>query len=658
LEKEPEQRYQHASEVKTQVETILTTPPTGEQKKAAAFVPKGRFGRVVLVGACNGKRAINWTGVIQTWVVLYGAMLIGLYLAFGRSLPLHDLIASIAGGVTLVTAALVKVDLKKPMEQLTSMAVAEAKPRISRTAIVGACWATFGLFLLSAGVATGMIRDYKLQTIELFTIPQVWVVFLFVMGTSAPFCTTILGWIAVSQIRRSAGKLYGLGLAVFDGLLFPLIAMDGAIAGLWLVLAKLFARFVLGLQNSLFFDVWDATIWILLALASAASMDYLMIRRVWRAVNQPVAAPASTVQKPDRFWRWFAVTVVALIASPFVIAAVLVILNPLLIVFFEPHDRAQRVNQPNAQDAAAMPEQQVLAEFDWSKLAVEGRILGGVPVTVGDNRPVLKIENTSDTPLHLPLLKIEKPAITALKYAVTGEIKYESVRGDGYLEMWNDFAADGRFFTRTLSPAGSGLTGKISGTSRWRAFTLPFSRSRPTNAPTQLEINIFLPGHGVVFLGPMKLVQWAQGAVPGVEPVVSSPTFGPVIERVLPLYGLIDFDTGNVSGPENTDPAAAQMRLKGNDAYLAGNSFIWYDAGITKVSAEEWENLMVSELKRRLEANGTWNGFPITETPKTMLMFTRGFQTREGSVGILQITGDTDSPRGVKLRYKLGQQTK
>lgn len=31
LEKEPEQRYQHASDVKTQVETILTTPPTARQ---------------------------------------------------------------------------------------------------------------------------------------------------------------------------------------------------------------------------------------------------------------------------------------------------------------------------------------------------------------------------------------------------------------------------------------------------------------------------------------------------------------------------------------------------------------------------------------------------------------------------------------------------
>src|SRR5206468_2230726 len=37
------------------------------------------------------------------------------------------------------------------------------------------------------------------------------------------------GWVAVGQIRRSAGRLYGLRLAVFDGLLFPLMVLDIAI---------------------------------------------------------------------------------------------------------------------------------------------------------------------------------------------------------------------------------------------------------------------------------------------------------------------------------------------------------------------------------------------------------------------------------------------
>ena len=169
-----------------------------------------------------------------------------------------------------------------------------------------------------------------------------------------------------------------------------------------------------------------------------------------------------------------------------------------------------------------MAQQQVLAEFDWSKLAAEGRVLGGVPVTV-DGRSALKIENTNDAPLQLSLFTIENPPITAMKYAVTGEIKYENVEGDGYLEMWNDFAAAGRFFSRTLGPAGSDPMGKITGTSTWRTFLLPFNLTGTTNAPTRLEINIFLPGHGVVFLGSMNLVQPVSAT--GAEHAISSRTF-------------------------------------------------------------------------------------------------------------------------------------
>ena len=62
-----------------------------------------------------------------------------------------------------------------------------------------------------------------------------------VLGVSAPFGTTILGWIAVAQIRRGAGKLYGLGLAVFDGLLFPLLLLDAVIGMVVLFVIRLLA---------------------------------------------------------------------------------------------------------------------------------------------------------------------------------------------------------------------------------------------------------------------------------------------------------------------------------------------------------------------------------------------------------------------------------
>jgi len=162
----------------------------------------------------------------------------------------------------------------------------EIVPRFSRTAIVGAAWlawffAVVPAFLWHEG------RTHEFGNAGPFASPLMFFVCIAIVLPTfiTPFGATLLGWIAVSQIRRSAGKLYGLWLAVFDGLFFPLLVVDGAIAWLWLVLAKLFARQVLGLQNSLFLDVWDLTIWVSLALASVALVDWLIIRRVWRAVN-------------------------------------------------------------------------------------------------------------------------------------------------------------------------------------------------------------------------------------------------------------------------------------------------------------------------------------------------------------------------------------
>jgi hypothetical protein len=55
---------------------------------------------------------------------------------------------------------------------------------------------------------------------------------LLFLGLAAPLSTTILGWLAAAQIRRSAGGLHGLELAVFDGLLFPLLGLDVLILSL------------------------------------------------------------------------------------------------------------------------------------------------------------------------------------------------------------------------------------------------------------------------------------------------------------------------------------------------------------------------------------------------------------------------------------------
>lgn len=110
--------------------------------------------------------------------------------------------------------------------------------------------------------------------------------------------TTSLGWIAVGQIRRSSGRLSGLGLAVFDGLFFPLLALDAFIVSVpicvWLWLG--FQPSALGavnLDSKLLF-----LLTVVVALAIAAAVDDRLIRRVWRAVNKPLTRVEHTTYEP------------------------------------------------------------------------------------------------------------------------------------------------------------------------------------------------------------------------------------------------------------------------------------------------------------------------------------------------------------------------
>jgi len=155
--------------------------------------------------------------------------------------------------------------------------------------------------------------------------------------------------------------------------------------------------------------------------------------------------------------------------------------------------------------------EQVLAEYDWQKLADGGHLRAGIPVIM-EGRAAVKISNTNDTPLQAQLLAITNPPVTKTLYAIVGEVRYEGVQGDGYLEMWNYFPPlksgmpEGAFFSRTLGVSGE--MGKMTGTSSWRRFMLPFDRTGASGPPTRLEINAFLPGRGTVWLGPVKLVEY------------------------------------------------------------------------------------------------------------------------------------------------------
>lgn len=158
--------------------------------------------------------------------------------------------------------------------------------------------------------------------------------------------------------------------------------------------------------------------------------------------------------------------------------------------------------------------QQILVMYDWQDLKQHNQLRAGEVVSLNGESD-LKIENTNDTPLKLHLFDIAAPRVSTTVYALTGHVKYDNVHGEGYLEMWNFFPPlkpgmpEGRYFSRTLGDAGD--MEKITGTCDWRIFSLPFDRTGASAPPTRLEINIFLPGHGTVYLSPVKLVEYSAG---------------------------------------------------------------------------------------------------------------------------------------------------
>ena len=142
-------------------------------------------------------------------------------------------------------------------------------------------------------------------------------------------------------------------------------------------------------------------------------------------------------------------------------------------------------------------------------------------------------------------------------------------------------------------------------------------------------------------------------------------SFGPVIERV--VTNMIDFESGAlVNLPLPTQPGERDrerydwingegvpwMRARGLDAIDGNHALIGVDLWLVPLARREWQSLTPAALQKKIRELG------LPTAPSTDHLGdnrgTYGFKTREGSVGIVQIT-DANLPRGVKIRYKLVQ---
>ena len=140
------------------------------------------------------------------------------------------------------------------------------------------------------------------------------------LGFVSILVATILGWISAAQIRRSGGQLCGLWLAVFDGLLLPGLVLNVVLIVVLLLVNKLvnvrlLARWYPALDEHAFLNNSHFLIWLLFATVVLLGTNYVIIRGVWRALNQP-STSSSKANHPDANLKIFlgmAIVVITLV---------------------------------------------------------------------------------------------------------------------------------------------------------------------------------------------------------------------------------------------------------------------------------------------------------------------------------------------------------
>ncbi len=351
LQQNPDARYQNATQFKTEVETVASTQSprsptagTANLKPAPEPVPVpvssrdpwmwSPFQNTRVREICahmSPHEKMDAMFVSGFFGLGIAATVIGTFvLFFCLSYPLNFIFPPIALAVGIVLIPLWRHMQREYLcntawareqnitaDQLTSIhgptsprggvsspsATPSAPPstlRLSRIALLGALWAPFFFitFLL-------MFRATKIEVVPGTPAdlgPPVWQIILMIaliaVGFSAPFGTTICGLVSLSQIRRSNGRLYGLPLALFDALLFPLLVLDLVINLAWGLIYEIAGGLIGPVSPPISTSLVMLTS--LCVVVTWVVVDLIIIVWAWRAAKQPLHnTPAQNIAPPS-----------------------------------------------------------------------------------------------------------------------------------------------------------------------------------------------------------------------------------------------------------------------------------------------------------------------------------------------------------------------
>ncbi len=238
----------YAQEESASRASTLGAPPPVPPRKA----DRPHFSRAAIVGAC-------WAPVALALIPL---VLLHLWPMTSSSNARHHVTAAVA------------LEQAASTEEAPGGAATEAEREAAHEA-AAARLARLKREVQMDRHRAGVQRQTRLSGLAILVLAP-----LGLLGLSAPFGTTILGLVAIGHIRRSGGRIYGMGLAVFDALLFPLIVLDG----LMVLCAALLHDDLVG---SL---AWAVVVGLVLAVVADVVIAWL----VWRALRGTPGEAAET----------------------------------------------------------------------------------------------------------------------------------------------------------------------------------------------------------------------------------------------------------------------------------------------------------------------------------------------------------------------------
>ncbi len=564
------------------------------------------------------------------------------------------------------------------LPELPAESESKNEPRFSRAAIAGACWA--GLAAVAAiwfgilnGERVGVWREMSTPGKLGFVLTEL----IGMAGWSATLGTTILGWIAVAQIRREAGKIYGLGLAVFDGLFFPLLVLDVLV---FAVVGNVVPQSVGSEITIMIFGV---------TILGLGWLDFLVIRRVWRAVKQPLdgspnipPAKNSSGQTLAGLALFFAglsgvlgTLAFYLMPKTFPVLDWSILLAALLGIFLGILTREKR----HGKSAIVVGSINtgiwliVFAIFNFHSEKFD--YIGQSSFPYGDSIEITSVSRNENQMIvrgHYHLVSHDSAQLALyITSSPTNNPPDDSrqwtniVKGSGGFELTHPHLHTGLPHVSMYSTNGHGFAGVY------------FGNKEEAAEESKMDLSHYQNGGG------------------SAKPVAAQNlSFGAVREQT--VNSAIDFDTGNLfempekfsdDFDENAAAAVVWMQQHGVDADWDGKRFLCFGMRSLPLLYTDWETLSPVELARKIESPDTnalsqatmtplivedtgagevvamiishgsraENRPQPTQLPSDKDVLAWGFKTREGGMGILQITGFDDHTRSVKIRYKLVQ---